>query len=165
MIKLVGAACVFLGCGTIWGGQRTAKCRELAILRDLVRMLEQMEDEIQMLRTPMPRLLEKLAQGRTAPVALCLGGIRAALEQEEPLNRSWQSGVRALPIPRETQSALEELGERLDGSEEQLCNGISLVRKELGRVLTEQRCSQRETERRSAALYFSAAALLVIILI
>lgn len=165
MIKLLGAACILSGSAAVWVRQVSASRKELAVLREMLLVLDQMEGEVRLLRTPLPRLLRKLAAGRISCVSVCLIRAAAALEGGDAL-RDRENGILSeLPVGADGQKALAELAEKLDGGEEQVCNGILLVRKELADILEKKRLRQKETEKRGAAMCFSAAALLIIILI
>ena len=71
----------------------------------------------------------------------------------------------SLPLAAEDRSALLALGESLQGDEEQICKAIELARGLLAESLEETRSRRAETERRAAALWLSAGALVVITLI
>ena len=58
-----------------------------------------------------------------------------------------------------------ELGEKLTGDETRACQGIQLVSRTLTASLENLRKQQPEREKRGAALWFSGAALLIILLI
>ena len=62
-------------------------------------------------------------------------------------------------------AVLEELGQDLRGDEEKICKAISLAGKRLEKQLAEWDERRAETEKRTTALWFSASALLVILLI
>ena len=60
---------------------------------------------------------------------------------------------------------MKEAAASLQGDEEQLCRGLALASARLGDSLAERRRTQAEREKRTTALCFSAAALVVILLI
>ena len=61
--------------------------------------------------------------------------------------------------------ALAALGDSLHGDEESVCKAISLVIYQLAKSLEETDRVRQQEEKRTAALCFSAAALMVILLI
>ena len=146
MVKLVGAVCI-LGAGT-WAWRRSAaeRRRELDTLADLTALLDRMGEEIRLRRTSLPRLLGSLARGA-------------------PLGQSWRSAAEALPLGPESRTALTALGDSLQGDEESVCKALTLAGKILEKNLAAARDHRQETEKRSAALWLSSAALLVILLI
>ena len=137
MVKLVGAVCI-LGAGT-WAWRRSAaeRRRELDTLADLTALLDRMGEEIRLRRTSLPRLL----------------------------GQSWRSAAEALPLGPESRTALTALGDSLQGDEESVCKALTLAGKILEKNLAAARDHRQETEKRSAALWLSSAALLVILLI
>lgn len=165
MLRLLGAACILAGGGTVWFRQVSASRRELAALREVLLVLDQMEGEVHLLRTPLPRLLRKLSRGRTGCVSAWLTALAAGLERGEGLQSCAAGALAFLPVESEGRVILLELSEKLSGNEEQVCTGITLVRGELAELLEQKRLRQREAEKRTAALCFSAAALLIILLI
>ena len=83
----------------------------------------------------------------------------------ENLAESWQRELSCLPLPPENIRALEPLGAALGGDEEQACKAISRAVYELAKHAEERGKERKAEDRRAAALCFSAAALLVILLI
>ena len=61
--------------------------------------------------------------------------------------------------------SLSALGDSLQGDEESVCKALTLAGKILEKNLAAARDHRQETEKRSAALWLSSAALLVILLI
>jgi len=165
MLKLLGTVCILAGGTAVWVQQVSASRKELALLRQLLLVLDQMEGEVHLMRTPLPRLLRKLSGGRMVCVAGWLTAMASGLERGESLPGCAAGAIAQLPLDREGRDALSELVEKLGGSEEQVCRGILLVRDQLADLLERKRLRQKETEKRTAALCFSATALLIIILI
>ena len=157
MVKLVGAVCI-LGAGT-WAWRRSAaeRRRELDTLADLTALLDRMGEEIRLRRTSLPRLLGSLGRDRTGPVRDFCTSVAASLARGAPLGQSWRSAAEALP--------LTALGDSLQGDEESVCKALALAGKILEKNLAAARDHRQETEKRSAALWLSSAALLVILLI
>ena len=85
----------------------------------------------------------------------------ASLARGAPLGQSWRSAAEALPLGPESRTALTALGDSLQGDEESVCKALNLA----GKILEKNRDHRQETEKRSAALWLSSAALLVILLI
>ena len=171
MVKLVGAVCI-LGAGT-WAWRRSAaeRRRELDTLADLTALLDRMGEEIRLRRTSLPRLLGSLGRDRTGPVRDFCTSVAASLARGAPLGQlqivgqSWRSAAEALPLGPESRTALTALGDSLQGDEESVCKALTLAGKILEKNLAAARDHRQETEKRSAALWLSSAALLVILLI
>ena len=160
MVKLVGAVCI-LGAGT-WAWRRSAaeRRRELDTLADLTALLDRMGEEIRL-----RRLLGSLGRDRTGPVRDFCTSVAASLARGAPLGQSWRSAAEALPLGPESRTALTALGDSLQGDEESVCKALTLAGKILEKNLAAARDHRQETEKRSAALWLSSAALLVILLI
>lgn len=77
----------------------------------------------------------------------------------------WCQTVSCLPVSETDKRALSELVNALQGDETSACKGILLARKELQNSLSQLEKQRPDEEKRAAALCFSAAALLVILLI
>ena len=156
MVKLVGAVCI-LGAGT-WAWRRSAaeRRRELDTLADLTALLDRMGEEIRLRRT---------SRDRTGPVRDFCTSVAASLARGAPLGQSWRSAAEALPLGPESRTALTALGDSLQGDEESVCKALTLAGKILEKNLAAARDHRQETEKRSAALWLSSAALLVILLI
>lgn len=165
MVKAIGALCILFGGLLARQYQLAALRRELAVVSDLLAVLCRMSEEIRLKRTPLPRLLDRLSQGRDAAVSDFLGAVSAAARQGEDTEAAWQAEAKRLPVSSEVKIALEELAKSLSDDEESICKAVSLACMELSRNLEELRRKRPETEKRTTALCLSATALLVILLI
>ena len=164
MKKLLGAVCVLLGGAWAWRAQLSAARRRRDTLAGITAGLGQMAEEIRMARTPLPLLLEALGSDCRGPETAALFRRSAdAARQGEGLEAAWRGGVGLLPLAPREREVLEGL--TLRGDEESVCKGISLVITELARGVEELERQRPERDRRTAALCFSGAALLVILLI
>ena len=164
MIKLLGSACVLGGGLMFWLMALAEQRRTRMVMEDLLAALRRMREEIRMARTPLPLLLEALAADCRGPeTAALFQRSAAAARQGEGLETAWRDGVQLLPLAFKEREALEGL--TLRGDEESVCKGISLVITALARNIEELERQRPERDRRTAALCFSGAALLVILLI
>ena len=164
MIKLLGSACVLGGGLMFWLMALAEQRRTRIVMGDLLAALRRMREEIRMARTPLPLLLEALAADCRGPETASLFQRSAeAARQGEGLEAAWRVGVRLLPLAPREREALEGL--TLRGDEESVCKGISLVITALAKSAEELERQRPERDRRTAALCFSGAALLVILLI
>ena len=164
MLKLLGSVCVLGGGALYWLIALAERRRTRTALGDLLSALRRMREEIRMARTPLPLLLETLGSDCRGPETAALFQRSAeAARQGEGLEAAWRDGVRLLPLAPREREVLENL--TLRGDEESVCKGISLVIYELARSAEELEKRRPEEARRTSALCFSAAALLVILLI
>ena len=151
MLKLLGSLCVLSGGGLVWRSCLAERRRQRETLCDLLMALRRMAEEIRMARTPLPSLLDALA----AETARRGGDLPAA----------WHHAAGGLPLEPGDREALAALGDSLHGDEESVCKAISLVIYQLAKSLEETDRVRQQEEKRTAALCFSAAALMVILLI
>ena len=165
MLKGIGCLCILLGGCWARALQVTALRRELRVLADLLETLDRMDTEIRVNRTPLPRLLARLAPGRTRPLELFLCRVSEAARRGEYLPGVWTREANGLPLGEEDRRTLRALGERLPGDEETACKGIELARSFLSGSLEEKRAGRADRERRTTALCLSGAALLAILLL
>ena len=164
-MKLAGAVCVLAGAVWGWRCQALERRRKRDTLADLIRLLGRMGEEIRLRRTSLPRLLHQLAADRGPACRSFCEAAAGAMDRGEPLESGWRLAAETLPLAAEDRSALLALGESLQGDEEQICKAIELARDLLAESLEETRSRRAETERRAAALWLSAGALVVITLI
>lgn len=165
MLKILGSACV-LGGGVLarWF-QAAERRREMDTLSDLLLALRRMAEEIRMARTPLPLLLDRLSQGCGPEAGSFFQAVSAAARRGEDLRRTWRRSAAALPLPGASAAALAGLGDDLQGDEETIRKAVSLVVCSMAQDAEERARRQPEEARRSAALWFSGAAFLVILLI
>ena len=163
-MKTLGAALVLAEAGGVWLRMLAGQRRELDTLRRLAALLARMGAEIQGRRTPLPRLMEELAreESRLGPaLRQVLSGLRAGEALPELLGRcadTWS-------LSPWCRAALWELGCALGGDAGESAEALAFARQRVLEELEEKRRSQREQERGSAALCFSGAALVVILLL
>ena len=165
MLKLLGSACILGGGILARYVQAAERRREMDTLSDLLWALRQMAEEIRMARTPLPLLLDRLSQGCGREAGVFFQAVSQAARRGERLGTVWQQAAAALPLSASSAAALAEVGDSLHGDEENICKGISLVIYSMAQDMEERSRRQPEEARQAAALWFSGAALLVILLI
>ena len=164
-MKLLGAALVLAGFGAAWRSQLRAWRQEEETLACLAAALEQLCARIRLTRRPLPRLLREVSGAGRSPAETCLRETAAAMERGEPPSRAWAAACRTLPLGEAAHSAAAELGGALSGGEEDICKAIQLAADRLRGELTELRHEKRDRAKRSGAVCFSAAALVIILLL
>ena len=165
MLKVVGCLCILIGGGAARMLLVNAARGEIAALSDLLSALRTMEDEIRLNRTPLPRLLTRLAAGREGAAAAYFRAVAAAARRGEPLPEIWKREAVQLPLKKNELAVWEELGDKLSGDEESVLKALEFAGRQLLRTLEKKREQQSDQEKRSTALCFSSAALLIILLI
>ena len=164
MIRVLGSFCI-LGGGllAVWQTVRERqKKRELT--KELITALRSMEEGISNLGTPLPRLMEEQARRCRQAVPLFENTLRC-LKQGDTLSQAWRCGCSSLPLDTEGKRVLESVFSAEIRLCSNLCNVISLASGYFEKQLAEQVECQSEQTKRTAALYLSGAALLVILLI
>lgn len=165
MTKLLGSLCVFAAGGMVWWSRRQERQKKRRLLSDLIAALGRMETEIRLARIPLPRLLKRLAEGRGEETRVFFQDAFRGLEAGETLAAAWNRAVEKLELPNEDKQVLLTLQETMQGDETSACKGVSLAREKLQNRLKELVNQRPEEEKRATALCFSAAALVVILLI
>ena len=165
MLKLLGSLCVVSGGALAWAIQRAEGRRRRETLADLQRAFRRMGEEIRVTRTPMPALLNALASDCGGPAAAFFTAVSQAAGAGESLSRVWREQAEALPLNAGDRQAVFALAGDLKSDEESACKGISHVVYTLANSAGEAERKRPEEEKRAAALWFSASALLVILLI
>ena len=165
MMKLLGSLCVFVAGGMVWLFRRQERQKKRRLLSDLIAALGQMETEIRLARIPLPRLLKRLAEGRGEETRAFFQDASKGLEAGETLAAVWNRAVGRLELPDGDKQTLLTLQEPLQGDEASACKGVSLAREKFQNRLKELENQRPEEEKRATALCFSAAALVVILLI
>lgn len=165
MTKLLGSLCVFAAAGTVWLRRLRERQRRRQLLAALVSSLDRMETALRLTRAPLPRLLEQLAGEDGGAASDLFRRTSRALRAGEPPRQAWEGALAALPLAEEDKQPLLTLADALQGDEESACKGISLASEVLRQRLEKQEAQRGEEDKRATALCFSAAALLVILLI
>ena len=115
MVRIVGACCIFVGCGSFGFAMAAASRREEAELRRLIAALEYMSCELSYRMTPLSALCRSAAQDSAGTVRLFLTGLACALErQTEPDVQSCiRSLLEKLPPSKLLNRQFRELGSTL----------------------------------------------------
>ena len=163
MIKILGSLFVLGGGALLWWFHMQARRGRRAVLSDLMLVLRNMQEEIRMTRMPLPDLFEKMAGQYGMETTELLRDLAAAAAGGNSVDAVWKEGVRRLPISGREQEVLSELS--FSGDEEKVCKEMSNALYRLANCAEELDHSRAEEEKRVAALCFSGAALLVILLI
>lgn len=165
-MKTLGSLLILLGFGAAWAGELRRWRRETETLDELIAALEGVSGGIRLTRTPLPRLLRRLGRARrNGAVGAWLTDLAESLERGEPLRPAWEAACGRLPVEEGAREAVAELGYKLSGDEAEICNGISLVTDWLRKRAEERRRERRDRNRQTGAVCFSAAALLIILLL
>lgn len=165
MMKLAGSLCIFTGCGYAWYLQWRQRRRQRQTRTELLAALRSMAQEIGSRQTPIPRLAEQLASGGGGEVQGCFQVFLLLLRQGTSPAAAWKTAVDSLSLTPAEKTAAAELGKGLSQEETMVVKEINLTIKLLETYRDAAQKQSAETEKRASALWFSAAALLVILLI
>lgn len=163
MKALLGSLCILGGGALGIRMQARERRRRQVLLRDLAAALWRMEEEIRLKRTPLPRLLSGLSASFPGEAGAFLGQVSAAVRNGESPERVWKREAESLPLSERDRSVLLSLNFR--GDETALCGAAALLARQLERSREELESEEAQEGRRTAALWASGAALLVILLI
>lgn len=163
MRGLLGSLCILSGGGVgIWLQARERR-RRRELLRDLMAALQRMEETIRLARTPLPQLLEQIAQGLGEDAGSFFWQVAKCVHSGETPDTAWRREAACLPLPERERGVLGELD--FQGDEAALCGRIRLVVQQLAGYREEREQEEAQEAKRTAALWASGAALLVILLI
>lgn len=163
MLKWFGSILILLGGGGVCWLRISANRRETETLRELLSAILQMKEEIRLTRMRLPELMLRLANGRIEPVACFFRSVAQSMRTGIFPADAWRQALN--PLAKTVPSAVAEVGDAFRGDEEQICQSAALAERALQRALKERESLQLDWERRTTAMCFSAAALLVILLL
>lgn len=163
IVRLSGALLLALA-GAALGLERSAQVRRRArVLSALCAALGVMEEEISLLRTPLPELFARLAERGGEE----LRGFFAALSVSDgrPVSEKWGECVSALPLDGEGRETLRSLALSLGRYDAQSqCAQIGLVRARLERMTQEARSERDGRAKTYVGLGLSLGAMAAVIL-
>lgn len=167
--KLIGALCILFGCGGFGFQIAAAQLREENTLRQLIRVLDFMECELQYRLTPLPELCRQAAKECTGSLSSLFTMISRELEEQISPNVATCMAAaisKTEKLPQSTVNALELLGNsmgRFDLNGQ--LKGLDTVRGECRRHL-EALATNKDVRMRSyKTLGLCAGAALVILFI
>ena len=163
-MKACGVVCILLGAVYSTYVSVRERRRKRALLSDLCGALSRLGDEVRLSRIPFPELLERLSETCGADAAMFFRTVSGGVRQGRTPSVVWIQEADALPLSAVDRATLREFASVLRGDEEQIRRAVSVISARLGRSLQEMDASAAGDIRRSAALIFSAAALIVILL-
>ena len=163
-MKAWGIACILTGAAWVTRVSIRERRRKRALLSDLRAALSRMGDEIRLARIPLPELLESLASDYGPDAAAFFRTVSDGIRNGRKPSELWTARTDALPLSPTDRAALREFATVLRGDEEQIRRAVTLVAERLERSLRDMDAASDADTRRCAALIFSAAALLVILL-
>lgn len=170
MIRLMGAL-LTVGGGAFLGFDAHRRLnRRARVLRQLAGALEQMDREISFRLTPMPQLMEELADDYLPPVGELFANCRKGMDQlgERSLAEIWRQALADTPLDLEGRAAgiLDELGEVLGRFEESsLRSALARAGVELAREAELAREDGEKRGRMYQVLGLTCGGLLVILLL
>ena len=161
-MKWLGALCI--AAAAVWGRwqQLSAARRQRETQAGMTAALRQMAEEIRVARTPMPQLLSCLGRSWFGEPGRFFKTAVAGLRDGSPLPEAWAGAVEELDLSARALGVLRELAAGLHGG---VCRALTLAIGRLERLEEAEARQRTEVERRGNALWFSASALLVILLI
>lgn len=170
MMRFVGAILV-AGCGLWIGLQKTVwYTHRIEALQAFTGAFSVMEWELKNRHTPVPELLERLAQGAKEPVKSFFSGCCALMSHlgDETLEEIWTRAAEQakLPVTGEELSMIQSLGQvvgRYDEESQRLAIGVTIG--QLSDCLTEARAERSKIGRVSGVVGGAAGLLAVILLI
>ena len=163
-MKAWGIACIFIG--ALYGLRVNVRerRRRRALLADLRASLSRMADEIRISRAPLPDLLDRLAASCGPDAAAFFRAVADGTRQDGAPSALWREASDALPLAAPDRQTLRELSEVLRGDETQIRDACGVACRRLEESLGDADRNAASELRQSAALIFSGAALLAILL-
>ena len=163
-MKAYGIACIALG--ALWGMRTnlSERRRRRRALSDLRAALARMSEEIRIARAPLPDLLARLGATCAPDAAGFFRAVSEGARNGGSPSALWSEASDALPLSAEDARTLRELAPVLRGDEEQIRKALKLASERLENSLRDFDKEAAAETRRTAALIFSAAALVVILL-
>lgn len=168
-IKWIGAICIIVACGGFGFQIASAQRREVRTLRQLIRILDFSECELQYRLTPLPELCRNTAQECTGPLSALF--LRLSAELEDQVSPNVASCMQAAianteHLPMQTIEVLKLLGESLGKFDlNGQLRGLESVRGECNRRLNALSENQDVRLRSYKTLGLCAGAALVILFI
>lgn len=163
-MRLAGAACILAG-AVLW--RRTLareRGRRRAALWDLSRALRRLGEEVRLARRPLPGLLSELAEACGEDAGQFLRDVAASLRGDGDLETAWREAADGPPLSEQERQVLASVGSELRGDEERLRRAVLAAAERLEEGVRDLDAGERDVGRREAALAFSAAALLIVLL-
>ena len=163
-MKFYGIACIVAGACWGMGIALRERRRKRRILSDFRAALTRMAAEIRLARTAFPDLLERLADASGPDAAAFFLSVAEAARRADAPSVAWRNASESLPLSAPDRQTLQELAPVFRGDESEIRQALELAASRFELSLQEFDRAAPAEIRHAAALIFSAAALLVILL-
>ena len=161
-MKFIGALLVLLGAVIVYLVRRRSVAQRLQLLRALADDLPILQWKICVQRCPLPVILAENLSGGISGACLWQPLAQRLMQASESLSVCWEQTLDELPVMIAQRFA--PLGKLLPIGGDALSVMIDELHRELLQLVQEEEKRQQLTMRLSAAMSFSAAALLILIL-
>ena len=161
-MKLIGATLVLLGAVYGYLVRRRSAAQSLRLLRALADDLPLLQWRICVQRCPLPAILAEDLSGGISGACLWQPLAQRLAQAKESFSSCWDQMMDELPVT--IAQRLSPLGRLLPIGGDTLAEVLDEVHRELLQLLQEQEKRQQLTLRLSAAISFSAAALVILVL-
>ena len=167
MIRLLGVLLIFGSSGVCAVQTIRQKRLQLQTLEELLYALHRLEQEIRCEGRALGEIFLLLAEETNGQTGSFFERLHCCRKEasEELLFRQWESAASVLVLPEEGCRIWRELGRRLAGDGESIGKGLALAAEEFARLQQTLRRTLPEKSRVTAALCFSAAAFLSVLLL
>lgn len=157
MIRAIGAIAVLsAGLLLFLQGERM-RTSELKTAEELLTALRRLESDVRACHAELLREFSALGG--------FFGDVAEKQKEQRELPLSWVLEERAMHLPEEERAILCRFGKSLALDEASILSATILAEKELEALIDRRRCSAVEQRRISAALSFSGAGLLLLVLL
>lgn len=165
MNKLVGSCFLIIGGVLFRWVQLRERKRQRDCLESILSALRWMEGEIDGQQRPLPTLFRELAQRGTPESQGFFRTLDEGVRMEQRLDQNWKAAAEVLPLPEECLRILSTLGEQLNCPTERACAAIQQVYHRLEHEREQMEAESPQAEKQLTVFSFSAATLLIVLLI
>lgn len=165
MNKLVGSCFLIIGGFLFRWVQLRERKRRKECLESILSALRWMEEEIDDQQRPLPTLFSELAHRGTPESQSFFRTLCKGVQMEQGLGPSWKAAAEGLPLSEECLCILTALGEQLNRPAERACAAIQRACHRLEHEREQVEAESPQAEKRLTVFSFSAAALLIVLLI
>ena len=164
-MKALGAALLLCGTALLCRALLASRRHERETLRALAAALENLEREIRVSLTPMPRLLAQHGQGANAESFFAAVLALREAQPERSLPDCWRVAAQQLPLSPQEQESAARPADALGGEEENLLCALRTSAQELRAALALREAESARERRLIPALCFSLSLLITVLLI
>ena len=165
MTKLLGSCLLIIAAVSMQFIQKLTQVNSLNAMSDLHELMRRLSMQIRLRRAPLTELLEDIQADESQEINTLLQNLRSQLHSENFTKEKWNQLVECLSVPDSCKKTISRLWDCFHADETEILNGLELAESQLAAEIKKREKTAKPEQQKFVAVTFSAAILLIILLV